>query len=61
METSRVIPRILNVLERVESARRCLITEPPWFPVAPKTVMILDIVVMIDVSLRLFEIAEAFE
>jgi hypothetical protein len=43
LETSRVMPRILNSLDRVGSARMCLMTEPPWLPVAPKTVMILDI------------------
>lgn len=37
------MPRTLNVLERVESASMCLMTEPPWLPVAPKTVMSLDI------------------
>ena len=35
-------------MERVESARMFLMTEPPWFPVAPKTVMSLDIVVVFD-------------
>ena len=43
--TSRVIPRILYSLLRTGSARMAWITEPPWFPVAPNTVMSLDIFV----------------
>lgn len=42
--TSRVIPRILNSLDKAGSARMASTTEPPWLPVAPKTVMILDMV-----------------
>jgi hypothetical protein len=44
-EESRVIPRILNSCESLLSLRSCVMTEPPWLPVAPNTVMILDIVV----------------
>jgi hypothetical protein len=42
--TSRVTPRSLYSLERTGSASTALMTEPPWLPVAPKTVNILDIV-----------------
>ena len=41
---SRVMPRILKAEERVGSARMALIIEPPWLPVAPKTVMSLYMV-----------------
>lgn len=43
LEESRVMPLIVNSFERTESARTASITEPPWLPVAPKTVMSLDI------------------
>lgn len=42
LEGSLVIPRILNSLDKTGSTRICLMTEPPWLPVAPKTVMSLD-------------------
>lgn len=41
---SRVIPRILNSFESWVSARMASMTEPPWFPVAPKIVINLDMV-----------------
>jgi hypothetical protein len=44
-DVSRVIPRILNSCESLLSLRSCVITDPPWLPVAPNTVMILDMVV----------------
>ena len=43
LELSLVTALILNSCAKVGSARICLMTEPPWLPVAPKTVMILDI------------------
>ena len=46
------MPRILKVLERVESARMCLITEPPWLPVAPKTVISLDMMEILNDRFR---------
>ena len=44
LEESRVTPRILNWLDKLVSAKMARITEPPCFPVAPKTVMIFDMV-----------------
>lgn len=43
LEGSRVMPLIVNSFDRTESVRTASMTEPPWFPVAPKTVMSLDI------------------
>lgn len=37
-------PRTVKSLDSTGSARIDLITDPPWFPVAPKTVMTLDMV-----------------
>lgn len=44
--TSLVTPRMVNSLERTGSLRMDLITDPPWLPVAPNTVMILDMTVI---------------
>lgn len=41
---SRVIPLILYSWDRAGSAKIYLMTEPPWLPVAPKTVMIFDMI-----------------
>lgn len=42
--TSRVTALMRNSLDRPESSRIVRITEPPWFPVAPKTVINLDMI-----------------
>lgn len=46
------MPLILNSLDNLESARRCLITEPPWLPVAPKTVMSFDMFERNDIAIE---------
>jgi hypothetical protein len=48
LESSRVMPRRVNSLERIGSARTALMTEPPWLPVAPKTVSSLDMVLNVS-------------
>ena len=47
---SRVTPRSFHFFDRAGSARMVLMTEPPWLPVAPKTVRISDIVVRIRIN-----------
>lgn len=43
-EMSRAMPRSSYSLDKTGSARTVLITEPPWAPVAPKTVKTLGMV-----------------
>jgi hypothetical protein len=47
LEGSRVIARSLNSFESTGWARTTLMTEPPWVPVAPKTVRSLLMMVLV--------------
>jgi len=58
LEGSLVMPRILNSFAVRGSARTDWMTEPPWFPVAPKTTRSLDgldILVALNVNSKVSE------
>jgi hypothetical protein len=49
-EASRVTALILNAFDSAASSRIAVITDPPWLPEAPNTVMIFDIAAITTVG-----------